>query len=180
MKKLIIIPVLILLFITTFYLSIVLVSCISDNDIKVSEPELEEDSIEIELQEKEIKIQEKVQESYESQDIDLIRYFFELVDQGKANEAVDLLDSTVAPDSNTKQQWKSAFDGFESAEVISKEPFNEQSWTDNYQVYKVTLNIQIKPERLQELINWDGQSIRWISIIKSEDTWKIGAIATGP
>jgi len=116
----------------------------------------------------------------EQTDTDLIRYFFGLIDQGKTNEAVDLLDSTVAPDANTKQQWKSAFDGFESAEVISKEPFNEQSWTDSYQMYKVALNIQIKPERLQELINWSGQIIRWISIIKSSNNWKIGTIATGP
>ena len=131
------------------------------NDGEGCEPELEEKIIEEESD-------------------DIIRYFFELIDQGKTDEAVDLFDSSVAPDSNSKQQWKSAFDGFESAEVISKEPFNEQSWTDNYQVYKVTLNIQIKPERLQELINWDGQSIRWISIIKSDDTWRIGDIDTGP
>jgi len=160
MKKKINIPFLILLFLITSFLSIFLFSCISESDIKVSEPELEEKIIEEESD-------------------DIIRYFFELIDQGKTDEAVDLFDSSVAPDSNSKQQWKSAFDGFESAEVISKEPFNEQSWTDNYQVYKVTLNIQIKPERLQELINWDGQSIRWISIIKSGDTWKIGTIATG-
>lgn len=166
MKKLIISPVLILLFITTFYLSIVLLSCTSESDIKVSEPELKEKIIEDEIG------------SIQIGDFDLIRYFFELIDQGKTSEAVDLLDSTLAPDSNTKQQWRSAFDGFESAEVISKEPFNEKSWTDNYQVYKVALNIQIKPERLQELINWDGQSVRWISIIKGEDTWKIGTIAT--
>ena len=152
MKKKISTPFLILLFLITSFLSIFLFSCISESDIKVSEPETSDD---------------------------IIRYFFELIDQGKTNEAVDLFDSSVAPDSSTKQQWKSAFDGFESAEVISKEPFNEQSWTDNYQVYKVTLNIQIKPERLQELINWNGQSIRWISIIKSGDTWKIGIIATG-
>ncbi|HEY0087720.1 MAG TPA: hypothetical protein VGB37_02685 [Candidatus Lokiarchaeia archaeon] len=159
MKKKISTLFLILLFLITSFLSIFLFSCISESDIKVSEPELKEKIIEEESD-------------------DIIRYFFELIDQGKTNEAVDLLDSSVAPDSNTKQQWKSAFDGFESAEVISKEPFNEQSWTDNYQVYKVTLNIQIKPERLQELINWNGQSIRWISIIKSGDTWKIGIIAT--
>jgi len=168
MKKKISIPVLILFFLITSFLSIFLFSCISENDIKVSEPELKEKIIEDEIG------------STQIGDFDSIRYFFELIDQGKTNEAADLLDSSLAPDSNTKQQWKSTFDGFESAEVISKEPFNEQSWTDNYQVYKVTLNIQIKPERLQELINWDGQSIRWISIIKSGNAWKIGTIATGP
>jgi hypothetical protein len=111
---------------------------------------------------------------------DTIRYFFKLIDQGKTDEATDLLDSSVAPDQDTKQQWKYAFEGFESAEVISIEPFNGKSWSDNYQIYKVALNIKIKPERLQELINWDGQSIRWIAIIKSDNTWKIGTIATGP
>ena len=114
------------------------------------------------------------------EELDIIRYFFGLIDQGRTTEAVDLLDSSVAPDSNSKQQWKSAFDGFESAEVTSKEPFNEQSWTDSYKIYKVGLNIEIKPERMQELIIWNGQGIRWISIIKSDDSWKIGAIATGP
>lgn len=111
---------------------------------------------------------------------DLIGYFFELIDQGNTDEAVDLLDSSVAPDENSKQQWKSAFDGFESVEVISKEPYDEQSWTDSYREYKVNLNIKIEPERLPELINWDGQSTRWISIIKSDDNWKIGTIATSP
>lgn len=111
---------------------------------------------------------------------DTIRYFFKLIDQEKTDEATDLLDSSVAPDQDTKQQWKSAFEGFESAEVISIEPFNGKSWSDNYQIYKVALNIKIKPERLQGLINWDGQSIRWIAIIKSDNTWKIGTIATGP
>jgi hypothetical protein len=111
---------------------------------------------------------------------DIIMYFFELIDQDKSSEAVDLLDSSVAPDPDTKKQWKSAFDGFESAEVISKESFNEPSWTDDYQIYKVTINIKIKPDRLEELINWDGQSVRWISIIKNNGIWKIGEIATGP
>jgi len=114
------------------------------------------------------------------EEFDLIGYFFELIDQGNTDEAVDLLDSSVAPDENSKQQWKSAFDGFESVEVISKEPYDEQSWTDSYREYKVNLNIKIKPERLPELINWDGQSTRWISIIKSDDNWKIGTIATSP
>lgn len=62
----------------------------------------------------------------------------------------------------------------------NKEPFSEQSWTDSYKIYKVGLNIQIKPERMQELINWNGQSIRWISIIKSDNVWRISSIATGP
>jgi hypothetical protein len=153
MKKKISIPFLILLFLITSFLSIFLFSCISESDIKVSEPETSDD---------------------------IIRYFFELIDQGITTEAADLLDSSLAPDSNSKQQWKSAFDGFESVEVTSKEPFNEQSWTDSYRIYKVGLNIEIKPERMQELINWNGQGIRWISIIKTDDTWRIGAIATGP
>ncbi|MCJ7469893.1 hypothetical protein MUO74_05265 [Candidatus Bathyarchaeota archaeon] len=161
MKKKISIPFLILLFLITSFLSIFLFSCISESDIKVSEPELKEKIIEEESD-------------------DIIRYFFELIDQGITTEAADLLDSSLAPDSNSKQQWKSAFDGFESVEVTSKEPFNEQSWTDSYRIYKVGLNIEIKPERMQELINWNGQGIRWISIIKTDDTWRIGAIATGP
>ena len=111
---------------------------------------------------------------------ELIEYFFALIDWGNIDEDVDLLDSSVAPDENSKQQWKSAFDGFESAEIINKEPYNEQSWTDSYQEYVVNLYIKIKPERLPELANWDGQNTRWISIIKSDDNWKIGTIATGP
>ena len=108
---------------------------------------------------------------------DIIRTFFNLINEQRIPDAVNMLDVSAAPDDSVKQQWAVNFNSISSIAVKSVEESNKEEWTDSEQIYKVTLDVKAKSEQY----GWfDGEDTRWVSITKSGAAWKIKGIATGP
>lgn len=110
---------------------------------------------------------------------DIIRTFFELINEKRISEAVAMLSSTAAPDNSTKQAWSVTFNHFKSVVVEKIEESDQSSWTETAKTYKVTLNIQT--DAPAEQIIWEnGINIRWVPLKKVGNLWKIEGLATGP
>lgn len=108
---------------------------------------------------------------------DIVRTFFNLINEQRTPDAVNMLDVSAASDDSVKQQWVVNFNSISSISVKSIEQSNKEEWTDSKQIYKVNLNVQAKSEQY----GWfDGEDTRWVSITKSGAVWKIKSIATGP
>jgi hypothetical protein len=116
---------------------------------------------------------------------DIVRNFFQLIDEGKASEAVMAMTKINTENDSTKQAWEAQFNAFESIKIISIEAYNKEGWTDQEQEFKVNLIVQMKPEAANVVMPNYGfyngeENIRWISLIKENNLWKINGIATGP
>lgn len=108
---------------------------------------------------------------------DIIRTFFNLINEQRIPDAVNMLDVSAAQDDSVKQQWAVNFNSISSVSVKSIEQSNKEEWTDSEQTYKVILNVRAKSEQY----GWfEGEDTRWVSITKSGAAWKIKGIATGP
>ena len=116
---------------------------------------------------------------------DVVRLFFNLINEKRIPEAVVMLDSSAVPNDSAKQAWGAQFNIFKSIAVESIEPSNIGGETENQKTYKVILSAQIDPGPAKMAIpnqGWvSGENIRWVSLKKnSEGLWKILGIGTGP
>lgn len=111
---------------------------------------------------------------------DIIRTFFNLINEARIPEAVEMLSQTANPNDSTKQAWGVSFNSFKSVKIISIEPWDKSSWNTEQEVYKVVFNLQLKSGDFA--YGWDGgQNTRWIEIAKKPASlWKINTLATGP
>jgi len=112
---------------------------------------------------------------------DIVKNFFNLIDEGRASEAVNMLTPNTSDDS-TKQAWGVQFNAFEKIAVKEIEVADEPA-EDN--TYKVTLDVKMKPEaenaQPMPYYGWgNGEFVRWITLEKVDNVWKIAGIATGP
>jgi len=116
---------------------------------------------------------------------DIIRLFFNLINEKKIPEAIAILDDPMIPDDSVKQQWGVNFNSLTSVTLKNIEPHSRAAWTEDTETYKVTLDIKVKPEASSAPIpnyGWDnGENTRWITLVKDDlGLWKISTIATGP
>jgi hypothetical protein len=116
---------------------------------------------------------------------DIIRLFFELINEKRVPEAIAMMSPAIAPDDSTRQAWGVQFNDISSVRVQSIEPFWQDQWAENRHTYKVMLEVYVSPEAAKAAIpyyGWgDNPNVRWITIEKSQDKeWQIAAIATGP
>jgi len=111
---------------------------------------------------------------------DIIRTFFNLINEARIPEAVEMLSQTANPNDSTKQAWGVSFNSFKSVDIISIEPWDKSSWNTELEIYKVVFDLQLKSGDFA--YGWDGgQNTRWIEIAKKPASlWKINAFATGP
>lgn len=119
------------------------------------------------------------------QETDIIRSFVNLIDEGKPNEAVQMMGPTVLKDDSSKQAWAVMFNGFEKIQVLSIEPSMKENWTAEVHTYKVTLDVLMKPEaeNVMPIPNYgydNGENIRFIGLEKDSEKWTIQGLATGP
>lgn len=112
---------------------------------------------------------------------DTIRTFFNLIDEGRATDAVGMM--TVADDSQ-KQTWAVQFNAINHVVLDSIDPSMQEEWTANKHTYKVSVTVSMKSEAANAAIpnyGWEnGDNVRWIPIEKVGNNWKIAGIATGP
>ena len=116
---------------------------------------------------------------------DIVRLFFNLINEGKITEAVAMMDASAAPNDSAKQAWGVQFNVFSSIAVKSIKPSNIGDATAGQKTYKVVLDVQIKPGSEKAAIPnycWEkGENIRWVGLKKDpEGMWKILGIGTGP
>jgi hypothetical protein len=116
---------------------------------------------------------------------DIVRLFFNLINEGKIPEAVAMMDELAVPNDSAKQAWGVQFNIFSSIAVKSIEPSNIGDEIEDQKTYKVVLDAKIKPGSEKAVIpnyGWvSGENIRWVSLKKDESgIWKILGIGTGP
>jgi len=115
-----------------------------------------------------------------------IKQFFQWVNQGRYGMAMDLLDEkSFFPDSQAKQNWEEILKSFQEVNIERIEPANPEKWTGDYQIYKVSLLVKLKPDAPGLKLpnnDWkDGETNRWIGVTKAKfRIWKITRFATNP
>jgi len=113
---------------------------------------------------------------------DIVKNFFNLINEGKVADAVNMLTPNNTSDESNKQAWGVQFNAFEKITVKQIELAGEPAGNNTY---KVTLDVKMKPgtENTQPMpyYGWgDGEFIRWVSLEEVNNTWKVSGIATGP
>jgi hypothetical protein len=115
---------------------------------------------------------------------DVIRTFFNLINEHRVEGAVSMLDESTVKDDSQKQAWGVEFNAFSKVSIVSLSPTLQEDWTDVQHEYKVVLDVTMKPESANAVIPYygfdNGQNYRWITINKVGALWKILGIATGP
>lgn len=115
---------------------------------------------------------------------DIIRTFFELINEKKIPEAISMMSASMVGDDSSKQAWGVQFNALEAIKASKIEPAMKESWTDGSHEYKVTLDVRVSPKAADAPIpyyGWgNGSNIRWVEIIKENRLWKINQVATGP
>jgi hypothetical protein len=118
------------------------------------------------------------------QEEEIVRNFFALIDEKRSNDAVFMMSEKINKDDSNKQAWAVNLNAINSIKVIKIEPSMKENWTDSNHTYKLTLDVSMNQNSAKAPIpyyGWDnGQNIRWVSIIKENNLWKIKELATGP
>lgn len=109
-----------------------------------------------------------------------IENFMSLINNGKIDEALQLLHSKIIPDNEVKNNWAKQFSILKSITVKSITKLNSDE-----EIYRVQLTIDdLSPNATEAAIpnyGWNkGENVRWLSLEKENDLWKISQIATGP
>jgi hypothetical protein len=112
---------------------------------------------------------------------DIVRTFFNQINEKKIPEALGMLSSAAVPDDAAKQAWTVQFYNFNKVTVTN---IQKEANSNGKNLYRVDLQVQISPEFANAPIpNYgytDGENVRWIELVKENDSWKITGIATGP
>ena len=115
---------------------------------------------------------------------DIIRTFFNLINEHRIPEAVGMLSQESVPDNAAKQAWGVQFNALNSVKVQKIEASNQNEWLEDRHVYKLTLETSVSPLAANAPIpyyGWEnGVNIRWVEIQKENNLWKIVGLATGP
>lgn len=109
-----------------------------------------------------------------------IETFFNLINNGKIESALTLLHSRIIPDNEVRNNWFKQFSILKSITVKNVTKLN----TDE-EIYQVQLTIgEISPSATEAAIpnyGWNkGENVRWLTLEKENDLWKISQIATSP
>lgn len=109
-----------------------------------------------------------------------IENFFSLINSAKIDEALTLLHSRIIPNNEVKNNWLKQFSALKLITVDNITKLN----TDE-EIYRVQLTIgDISSDALKAAIpnyGWNkGENVRWLTLEKENDVWKISQIATGP
>lgn len=118
------------------------------------------------------------------QEEDVVRNFFQLIEEGLVSDAVLAMSSRNTKDDATKQAWGVYFNAMTSVTVLGVKPSLPEYWTEANHTYEVTLDVVMDPDSADATIPYfgyeDGKTTRFISLLKEDGLWKIDAIGTGP
>jgi len=115
---------------------------------------------------------------------DIIRNFFNLINERRIPEAVNMMSKINVENDSTKQAWGVQFNAIKSINVQKIEKSMEENWTDNSHTYKVILEAYVSSEAAGAPIpyyGWaDNPNIRWVQLVRENNLWRINGLATGP
>ena len=115
---------------------------------------------------------------------DVIRNFFQLINEKRIPEAISMMTAEMAGDESSKQAWGVQFNDINSINVLKIEPSMKENWTENKHSYKLTVEVYVSSDAANAPIpyyGWqNGENTRWITLEKMGNVWKIAEIATGP
>jgi len=102
--------------------------------------------------------------------------FLNLLSDKKLDQVLAMMDANE----QTKQMWQTNFNTIETLTVKKIEEAYKEEWTATRQVFKVELNVKVKPAGLE--IGWNqGTNYRWISLEKNTSgQWLVHEIANNP
>ena len=110
------------------------------------------------------------------QEEDVIRLFFELINEKRIPEAISMMSTEMAGDDSQKQAWGVQFNAFSVVGVKSVDK-------EENGLYKVVLEVEMDPKSAGAVIPFygydNGENTRWVSLEKENELYKISGIATG-
>lgn len=116
--------------------------------------------------------------------VDVVRNFLTHIDEKSSSEAVAMFSSTITKDESVRQAWAVQFNAINHMKVTNIEPAQTREWSNNSQKYKLTLEVEMNPDSVDAPIpyyGWEnGQNVRWITLVKENNLWKIKDLNTGP
>lgn len=118
------------------------------------------------------------------QETDIIRTFFNLIEEKRISDAVMMMRDAITKNDNTKQAWGVQLNAMKSVKVIDVTPSMPEEWKVDEHTYKVTLDMAMDPSSANAVMPYygydNGKNIRWVTLEKTGTAWKIAGIATGP
>jgi hypothetical protein len=115
---------------------------------------------------------------------DVIREFFELVDQGRTADAVLAMSSSITGDDSVKQAWAVQLDAMLDVKVVALRASLPQDWTETHHSFRVLLDVRMDPASSTAPIPYygytDGENVRFVSVVEEDGAWRIDTIGTGP
>lgn len=111
---------------------------------------------------------------------DIVRVFFELINEKRIPEAISMMSSKAVPDDTHKQGYGVTFNQFKEIKVINIKESMKEEWTSDRQTYMVNLDVMIRSDSNQPILWDDGENTRFVTLAKENNLWKIDGIATGP
>jgi len=107
--------------------------------------------------------------------------FFTLINEGRTDEAAEMMDEFMAPDNNTKKMWIESLSSITGHEYTSGGfvTEDEENWTEDTRRFEIRIVI---PESCDcEKYGWSkGLTKRWITLKRYDNIWKIHELATSP
>ncbi len=106
--------------------------------------------------------------------------FFDLISRGDYDFAVFQLAYEMRPNDSAAQAWKANFQSLKSIKVVSAEQTEIEQWTDEWECYKVVLDVTTGES--VEKYGWEnGQNSRWVTLIpQGSGPWKVSSLSTSP
>jgi len=104
---------------------------------------------------------------------DLARNFFNLIGEGKVQDALGMMDAN----DQTKQMWGVNFNSVESLKIKSIAPAFQEEWTAERVTYKVMLEVKAKAG---QNVWSNGVNARWITLTKATTGWVVHELANNP
>jgi len=109
----------------------------------------------------------------------VVRNFFTLTDDGKVDEALDIIVSTIGPDSNIRDAWAVGLKNMYYIKVRTLDGFQSNLWTESKHRYLLRLDVQLKDPAVPT--TWqNGENVRYVTVSKIGDLWKISEINQTP
>ena len=102
---------------------------------------------------------------------DIIRLFFQLIDEKRIDEALSMMSPKAG------QSWRPYLESFQKIKLLEVEKTELGS-------FRVLLDVEMTSDSARGSIPFfgysNGQNIKFVNLVKENDTWKIEGIATGP
>jgi hypothetical protein len=109
-----------------------------------------------------------------------LRQFFSYISKGNPIWAVRQLAYQASSSEAIAQQWLANFQSLKSLTVVSVEQVNLEQWTEEWESYKVTLDVTTS-EPLEKYGWENGRNVLWVTLIpQGGGPWKVSSLAQSP